>query len=355
MTNNYSVVMTEPLDGVSGVETVKTLAGAVDLLSFTIDGLAKHTGVSRRTVDTVRRRYEHAFERLEESSPRRPGRPAIRWRLRPEQVDRVITVVGSLQGSLNASERLAMAEHPDEDLSDSLITVAADGLARISDCSATETIQLLSAARDSLAAAGFGAVDDAETNPSDENLAKKAAFVGSVADLIDAVRSNRQKQIDIAQAKAMSLAMSTASYMPAGYWLPLAKRVVNAPGTVLGIPLLVRESSRATVGRLFPALEVQYVDRRAPGYVQLADPRASYNRIGDRVTTVEFVNNRADLRNSVDASGVADSLILVSKDPGLLGAAQERGAHFVLEKRPKRTGIDIAKLVNLLASGLALP
>jgi len=270
-------------------------------------------------------------------------------------VGRVIAAVGSLQGSLNASERLAMAEPRDEDFSDSLITVAADGIARISDYGATETSQLLSAARDSLTAAGFGTGGDSELAPSGEKLASKAAFVGSVADLIDAVRSKRQERIDVAQAKALSLAIYTAAHMHAGYWLPLAKRVALAPGTFLGIPLLVRESSRATVGRLFPALEVQYADQRAPGYIQLADPRASYNRIDDHVTTVEFVNNQSDLSNSNNGSPAADSLILVSKDPRLLGAAQERGAHFVLEKRRNRTGIDIAKLVNLLASGLALP
>lgn len=331
MTNNYTSLMTESLDGVSGLETIKTLAGAVDLPSFTIDGLARHTGVSRRTVDTVRRRYGNAFERLEEQRPRRRGRPAVLWRLRPDQVDRVITVVGSLQSSLSATERSTMTESPDADLIDSLVAVAADALARVSDYHATETGQLLSAARHSLGAAGFGIDGDFLADASDEKVASKAAFVASVADLMDAVRLKRQEQIDVAQARALTLAMRTASHVPAGYWLPLANQVARAPGTVLGTPLLVTESSRAKVGRMFPALKVQWIDKPAPGYVQLADPRASDSSMAGRVTSVVFVDNPADLGENAEAS-FADNLIFVSKNPELLGAAQDRGAHFVLQK-----------------------
>src|SRR5215813_668758 len=104
--------MQEPLSGVSGVETLKVLAGAVDLPDFTVDGLARHTGVSRRTVDTVRRRYAEVFERLETRDRPARGRPAVRWRLRPDQVDRVLTLVGSLPGLLPASERSALRKDP---------------------------------------------------------------------------------------------------------------------------------------------------------------------------------------------------------------------------------------------------
>ena len=67
--------MVRALVDVTGVETIKTLVACLGVPDFTVDELAQQAGVSRRTVDTVVRRYEHAFDRLPSGKQAGPGRP----------------------------------------------------------------------------------------------------------------------------------------------------------------------------------------------------------------------------------------------------------------------------------------
>ena len=345
--------MPESLAGVSGVETLKVLAGAVDLPDFTVDGLARHTGVSRRTVDTVRRRYGEVFERLDATDRPARGRPAVLWRLQPDQVDRVMDLIGSLPGLLSTAETSALRRDPDRELADALIAVAADHLGRMVGYQANDAGKLVSATWDSLTAAGFSTDGTPLFNAADERLTSKAAFVASVANLIDAVRSNQQERIDDAQATAFSVAAAAAAHMPADGWLPLTRLVVQAPGTVLCSPLLVKKKFRTTIRTLFPSLKAQHTTRRVtPDYIQLADSRIAHKRVDDYVTSVEFVNNDVELESSARTPSIADRLIFVSGNSNLLGAAQDKGALFVLKRRSKSTRISIAKAVNQLASGL---
>jgi len=245
-----------------------------------------------------------------------------------------------------------MRTEPDPDLADVLITVAVDSLGQITSYQADDTGTLLSATRDALVAAGFDADGTPLLDATDKPLACKAAFVAGIADLIEAVRSNQQARIDEAQARAFSLAPAAAAHMPADAWLPLSRLVVHAPGTVLCSPLLVRRKFKSTIGTLFPALKVERT-AVAPGYVQLTDSRVVRQRSDSLATSVEFVNDDAELQSSVSVPLIFDRLIFVSRNPALAGAAQDHGALFVLKRQARSTQLSLAKAVNRLASGLA--
>ena len=101
--DNISRVMAGALADVTGVETIKTLVACLGVPDFTVDELARQAGVSRRTVDTVVRRYQHAFDRLPGGKQHGPGRPPVRWRLGTDHLDEVLEAVGSHQSALGAA------------------------------------------------------------------------------------------------------------------------------------------------------------------------------------------------------------------------------------------------------------
>ena len=75
----YAVLMARALAEVTGIETIKVLLACLGVPDFTVDELAQQTRVSRRTVDTVVRRYRHAFDRVPSGKPGGRGRPPVRW------------------------------------------------------------------------------------------------------------------------------------------------------------------------------------------------------------------------------------------------------------------------------------
>src|ERR1700740_2734013 len=98
--------MAGALADVTGVETIKTLVACLGVPDFTVDELAQQTGVSRRTVDTVVRRYQHAFDKMPSGKQGvGPARPPVRWRLRTDHLDEVLAAIDSHQSALGGSWR----------------------------------------------------------------------------------------------------------------------------------------------------------------------------------------------------------------------------------------------------------
>src|SRR5260370_21153281 len=146
--------MAQALADVTGIETIKTLIACLGVPDFTVDELAQQTGVSRRTVDTVVRRYQHAFDRLPNGKQGGPGRPPVRWRLRTDHLDEVVAAVDSHQAALGVGPRSAAADAPESATVEASLIMAAAALARGSDVTA-QTKQIVATARNARAAAAF--------------------------------------------------------------------------------------------------------------------------------------------------------------------------------------------------------
>jgi CRP-like cAMP-binding protein len=221
--------MARSMGAVSGGETIKTLAEAIGLPSFTVDELAQRTGVSPRTVATVRRRYAQVFERLPSAGHAR-GRPPVCWRLRPEKVDEVVRAIEShqaeLQSALGAKWRAAVADTPATDLAESSLIMAADALMHPAE-SAEEAGQLVAAARHSLVAAGFDPDGTPWSNQLDSKHVTMAGLIAAAADLIDAHMMNDRERVETAQERVLLRIGDAASCMAASEWLPLAQRILN--------------------------------------------------------------------------------------------------------------------------------
>lgn len=221
--------VTQSIGAVSGVETIRTLADAIGLPSFTIDELAQRTGVSPRTVATVRRRYAQVFERLPTAEHAR-GRPPVCWRLRPEKVDEVVRAIEShqaeLQAALGTKWRVAVADAPATDLAESSLIMAADALMRPAE-STEEASQLVAAARHSLVAAGFDTDGTPWSSQLDSKHVSMAGLIAAAADLIDAHIMNDYQQVERAQERALLRIGEAAKCMTAPEWLPLARRILN--------------------------------------------------------------------------------------------------------------------------------
>jgi hypothetical protein len=341
--------MKQSLAEVTGVETIKTLVGAMGVPDFTVDELAKQTGVSRRTVDTVRRRYMDAFERMPSTGQRGgPGRPAVRWALRSDHLDEIVAAVDSHQAALGPAGRGEPARSRRPGKAEASLILAAAAIGRQSD-DPYETAQLVSAARHSLSAAGFAADGSPLTAQPPEELVSKARLVSSVADLVEACASGEQARIDEAQARAMPFVVDSAAQMSVAEWLPLARRVMVAPGTVLSAPVLVAEDSVDYFTYLFPTLETCSVDTDVPpGFVCMADARADQPAVAAPVTSLVNCENPHfgpvnPPRNSV----------VVGNSPDVLWWLTEP-AQFILDRSYEFTKTNVANAVNSRACGFDL-
>jgi len=223
--------MPRSTSSISGIETIKMLVGTVGLPEFTIYELAEHTGVSRRTVDTIRRRYEYLFEKLSPSKPDGPGRPTVRWRIRPDQVATVVKLVESrqseLQSALGSRWRASVAEPPDTELADSSLIMAADALTRPA-ADLSDLNHLVAAARHSLVAAGFNPDGTSWAEQHDPKLTSKARLLAAVADVVDASSANDDHRMEAAQERALLQIADAVRHLPVSEWLPLGQRIVSA-------------------------------------------------------------------------------------------------------------------------------
>ena len=339
---------------VSGLETTKVLVGAADLPTFTVDALSEHVGVSRKTVDTVRRRYSNLFEQVGSAASGGRGRPAILWRLKRQEVHKVAEVVDRVRASLSSADQDALNEIPDEETARALVLGAVDSIGRAALRDEVECPELVRAARFSLASAGFQEGDPPPEKVSIETeLAVSAAFTYSIASLIEAIRSGRQEDIDSTQSKALRLGVEASTFMSVEQWLPLARAVARAPSDVIGRPILVPQRHEDVASALFPDL------RRVSGwhgYVCLGDPRGVGRVQDDPVATVLWMNNQRDIRDAdmaaADMAAAGISRLFISRDPWFLDLALGYGAKFVLERASEATQLQVAQVVNRLTLGL---
>lgn len=342
-------------DRIAGVETLKALAGAVGVPSFTVASLAERSGVARRAVDTVLRRYPFMFERLPPTSRTGMGRPPVQWRLRPDRIDEVAVRVGQLQAALGPDRELLGANPPEPDLAEASLLMAVDAVTTAPTDDPEVAGLLLRAARDSLAAAGFGPDGASGSTGHDLDLSRRARMIASVADLVDAWVGGDQTRIDEAQARAFSTVVEAAGNMLADQWLPLVQKVVEAPGTVLSAPVLVGQDdgSRASLVDLFPDLRVDDRDGQVPdGYLCMYDPRPTLVAV-EPVTFVLFPDDEPELRGAFARSSARPpSCLVVSDQPGVLSTALGYGARLVLDRGLPATRTGIANVVNRLALGL---
>jgi len=342
--------MAQALADVTGVETIKTLVACLGVPDFTVDELAQQTGVSRRTVDTVVRRYQYAFDRLPSGKQDGPGRPPVRWRLRSNYLDEVLAAVDSHQSALDADWRSEVADAPGRDSAEASLIMAAAALARGSD-DAEQAKQLVAVARNSLGAAGFGSDGSPWTGQPDQELAGRARFIAAVADVADACLSDDQQRIDQAQARAIPHLEDAKRYMSATEWMPLAQKVLRAPGTVLSAPVLVEKSSVSYFRKLFPTLRAFLRKKDMPtGFVFMADARAEQPASSTPVMSLlKFKNSAETKRKWVDIAGLPDCVV-VSKKTEVLEPAAEYGAHFILHRENEAAKIEIANVVNWRAA-----
>ncbi|MCA1706655.1 MAG: hypothetical protein LC808_26680 [Actinobacteria bacterium] len=343
--------MNASLERIAGVETIKTLAAAVGVPSFTVASLAESSAVAPRAVDTVLRRYPAMFETLTPAAPTGVGRPPTRWRLRAERIDDVAARVGELQSALGGERGLLELKPPEPDLTEASLLMAADAVASASPNDPDVASLLLSAARDSLVAAG---VDPDSSTPAEfdnVDLWHRARAIASVIDVVDACMEGDQERIDDAQARSLPMVVEAAANMPADQWLPLVRRVIEAPGTVIAAPVLVGVPHESLTA-LFPTLTVQEHDQVPEGYSYLCDSR-SMLPASDPVTCLLFPHDEPELEGlfSRNIRGPM-SCVVVSDQPAILGSALEHGAHFVLHRSDTTTRASIAKVVNRLAMGL---
>jgi hypothetical protein len=382
----YYAGMGKSVAEVTGIETIKTLVASLAMPDFTVDELARQADVSRRTVDTILRRYKQAFEKM--SAPRHTGRgrPPVRWRLRPEHLDAVVAAVKSHQSALSKAGQAIGSSTPSSDRAEASMIMAAVAISRTSD-DAEELAQLVVAARYSLAAAGFSADGLPLSGQPSQELAGKALLVAAVTDVVDACASNDQERIDEAQARAMPRVIEATEYLAASEWLPLAQRVVLAPGTVLSAPVLVGKDSVGYFNQLFPNLEAIATQDDVPaGFVRMSDTRVEPSLKSGPATFLlrsqspacVVVSNQPDIPRPFTAAGAlpvlphgvpgfygtatADALpvpgIFAGHAIGIAAAHAVTGiaaAHAVTGIAAAHAVTGIAHAVNWHACGLALP
>jgi cell division inhibitor SepF len=254
--------MAGALADVTGVETIKTLVACLGVPDFTIDELAGQAGVSRRTVDTVVRRYRHAFDRLPVGKQQGPGRPPVRWRLRTDHLDEVRGAVGSHQAALGAGWRSQVADAPGPDMVESSLMMAATAITRSRERDDPEQAkQLVAAARNSLAAAGFGSDGSPWTGHPDQELAGRARLIAAVADVVESSLSGDQLRTAHRDASLSGLIPQVAEYLaeqPAGEFdaeagwarfLTWLVRQTEQPGTPVGAKVYAtRDRTRPKAG-----------------------------------------------------------------------------------------------------------
>ena len=339
------------LADIIGIETIKTLVGAMSVPDFTVDELAKQTGVSRRTIDTVLRRYEYAFERLPSIGQVSRGRPPVRWRLRSDHLDEVVAAVESHQSALSVGWRAEVAEPPRTDMAEASLIMAAAAIAHLSE-DAQETEQLLVAARHSLAAAGFNRDGSPWGDQPNDELSDKARLVATVADVVEACVVGDQQRIDEAQARALPQVVLAARRMAAAEWLPLAQRAVLAPGTVLSAPVLVAKPSLSFFKKLFPTLRSYTSINDVPsGFVPMTDTRVEQPTTWSPVTSLMCFQDRAETMREFAHAREAQDYVVISPEPEVLVPVLDHGAHFILHRDYAVTKTEIANIVNRRACG----
>jgi hypothetical protein len=237
------------------VAALQVLAGALGVADFTVTSLAQRTGVSRETVDTVLRRHPEAFRKIDRVTGPGRGRPQVRWQLRPDAIDEVVREVERLQAGTGVY-RLRSTGSLEPDLIDASLTMAADSILRASADEPTKAMPLVDSARSSLLAAGFDpSLNEVTVQGEAEEHAPRARMISAVADLVEAEVTGGPEHIDLAKAKALSLVREARTSTFAEEWLPLAERVVNAEGSVLGGPVeIVDPGGQSLVQTLFPHL-----------------------------------------------------------------------------------------------------
>jgi hypothetical protein len=346
----YAAAMAGALADVTGVETIKTLVACLGVPDFTVDELAKQAGVSRRTVDTVVRRYQYAFDRLPSGKQDGPGRPRVRWSLRTDHLDEVLAAVDSHQSALGPGWRPEVADAPGPDTVETSLIMAAAAITRGSD-DPEQAKQLVAAAQNSLAAAGFGPDGSPWTEQPDQELAGRARFIAAVADVVGSCLSDDQQRIDEAQARAMPLLEDAKRYMSATEWLPLAQRVLDAPGTVLSAPVLVDENSVSYFRQLFPTLRALLRKKDVPaGFVFMTDTRAKQPTSPTPVTFLLKFENSAEPRLRWAGTTRIQDCVVVSRKPEVLAPAAEYGADFILHRKNATAKTEIANAVNSRAA-----
>jgi hypothetical protein len=182
-----------------------------------------------------------------------------------------------------------------------------------------------------------------------QELASRARFIAAVADVVDACLSDDQQRIDEAQARAMPHVVDASRYMSVTEWMPLAQKVVLAPGTVLSAPVLVARDSVDYFHKLFPTLRSFLREEGVPaGFVFMADTRAEQSAVGTPVTSLLTVKNPAETKRKwADTTAVElRDCVVVSSKPEVLEPAAEYGAHFVLHREAEATKTEIANIVN---------
>jgi len=346
----YTAAMAGALADVTGVETIKTLVACLGVPDFTVDELAQQAGVSSRTVDTVVRRYQYAFDRMPNGKQDRPGRPRVRWRLRTDHLDEVLEAVDSYQSALGPGWRSEVADAPGPDTVETSLIMAAAAITRGSD-DPEQAKQLIAAAQNSLAAAGFGPDGSPWTEQPDQELAGRARFIAAVADVADSCLSHDQQRIDEAQARAMPLLEDAKRYMPASEWLPLAQKVLDAPGTVLSAPVLVEENSVSYFRKLFPTLRARLRKKDVPaGFVFMTDTRAKLAASLIPVTSLFNFENPAEPKLKWAVTAKSEDWVVVSRKPEVLAPAAEHGADFILHRKNETAKTEIANAVNSKAA-----
>jgi hypothetical protein len=353
VTLNYAASMTA-LARASGAETVKALLGAVHLPRFTVAELAEQTGVSRRTVDTVMRRYSHIFDRVGQQEPDRPGRPAVRWCLKEDRIDEVIEQIETMRRALTVPDRASLVEAPDADLATASLEMAATSLGRLlAEVSPDDKAHLLTKARRSLAAAGYPPDGDVRVSQPDERMRETASFIGSVADIVEAKEGASPDQLDIAHARALSLALAARGQMRASHWLPLARLVTSHSGTVMWPAVCVERRSEDLIRRLFPRLRRdRHRDTHLPDWVTLADTRARRAPASGEVMPLLFASNAADLLPLRDHPHGLPPYVVIGREVRLFDQVSQLRGRFVLERDARTTQTDAAEAVNRLALGL---
>jgi hypothetical protein len=364
---------------ISGLETLRALAGTVGMGSFTVAALSENTGVPRATVDTVLRRYkEEFFEPVGTVAASGRGRPAVLWRVRAAAIDDVVAEVERIQPGIRAVLH-EPADAEDAELSDASLALAADSILRADTDDPDAALAWVDAGRTSLLAAGFDPgflADDVGVVTAGDVRYQHARLISAVADVVEAGADRDWARIDEAQANAFRLLEQTKSDLPAEQWLPLARRVVEAGGTVLAAGIaLVHPGDREVFENLFPTLTSVPSDNRADtGAAEtLVDARLGPSAaagvaalppvlalllgnpaIGGVVTgvvssLVETAIRGFEARRSQSASRV---MVTSYVDTDLWGAVADHDVHLVLSTSQRETQECFARTVNRVAVGL---
>ncbi len=357
--NVLSGLVSDIFDRVTGLETIKTLAGAISLPSFTVGSLSERAGVAPSLVTTVLDRYREAFERLPSAPQGRRGRRPAIWRLKADRIDGVAAKVRSLQSELNPDWRYQDADHPvDPDLAEASLLMAMNSVSSASRADPDTAMTLLAAARDALVTAGFNE-DGSSWGGNVSELAPAACLVAAVADVVDTCIDGDRTRIDSAQARAFPALINAKSLMSADQWLPLAAMVVAAPSTVLCIPVLAREHD-THLRSLFPTLSTeQEQSEPVPGFRFFrdtrfhADTRPGAAVFAEPTAAVVFPEPALDwVPSETKRLAEVGECLVVSSKTEMLPVALDLGAQFVLDRGPAETRDRIARAINSVAIGL---